>query len=106
MDIYENLVIGNFLFGLGAEMSRRHLGRAMPDTFIGNLQQAPLDESYADVMVRNPGIFRLIEFKREARRKDKKEVAKRLLLETGMRSSTSTPDHFDRLAKTSSSPWQ
>lgn len=58
---YENIIIGNFLYGLGLAMG------AQPRPAAGSinlLQQTPLDRPLGDVMVHYPGALRLIEFKR------------------------------------------
>lgn len=96
MDIYENLVIGTFLYGFGAAMALRNLSHGTPETFVGNFQQMPMDECYADLMVRNPGIFRLIEFKRETARLDK-ETAKLRMLENGLASKIFEPSDVEQL---------
>src|SRR5437879_6471440 len=72
MDIYENIVIGNFLFGLGTAMGLRHgvdrqIG-GIDSHFVSLFQQTPLDKSFGDVLLgsKNSRIIRLIEFKRAA----------------------------------------
>jgi hypothetical protein len=55
-----------------------------------------LDQSYGDVIVKNPGIFRLLEFKREASR-SKKEAAKLVNLEVGLGSSAFSSSETEQL---------
>jgi hypothetical protein len=85
MDIYENFVIGDFLFGLGVEMAFSYRNQPMHRTLVNLFQQTPLDKTFADVIVKNPGIFRIFEFKREANRSEK-ETAKLWMLKKGFRS--------------------
>lgn len=71
---YENVVIGNFLYGMGLSLGSR-AGHAAPLASINNTQQTPLDPMLADVWVTFPGVCRLLEFKRndvskESRQKD------------------------------------
>lgn len=75
-DIYENIVIGNFLFGLGAEMGWRNRGAPTPPTCASLLQQTPLDEKLGDVLIKNARLIRLVEFKR-IRNLSQKELRKR-----------------------------
>lgn len=96
MDIYENFVIGNFLYGLGVEMAHRHIGRPMPPTLTSLFQQTRDDEHYGDIIIKNPGIFRVLEFKREANR-SYKEKAKLQMLEWGLQSSIFTPFQAEQL---------
>lgn len=74
LDVYENVVIGQFLFGLGVKMGSRNSDA----TSVSLFQQTPSDASVGDVLVKNPGVVRVIEFKRQ--RADatskKKETAK------------------------------
>lgn len=58
---YENIVIGNFLYGLGLAMGRHPRG---VDGCVNLLQQTPLDPVLGDVMLHFPAVWRLIEFKR------------------------------------------
>jgi len=58
---YENIIIGNFLYGLGLAMGRRP---TPVDACVNLLQQTPLDKALGDVMLQFPGAWRLIEFKR------------------------------------------
>lgn len=60
---YENIVIGNFLYGLGLSLGSK-AGASAPLGTIANTQQTPLDPILADVWLTYPGICRLLEFKR------------------------------------------
>ncbi|WP_227107305.1 hypothetical protein [Chromobacterium rhizoryzae] len=62
MKLYENIVIGNFLFGLGFSIrAKRNEGTV--GCAINLLQQTPADHLLGDLMVEFPGVLRLIEFK-------------------------------------------
>lgn len=61
---YENIVIGNFLYGLGLSLGTR-AGLKAPLASINNTQQTPLDPILADVWLTFPGVCRLLEFKRQ-----------------------------------------
>lgn len=58
---YENIIIGNFLYGLGLVMGRRP---KPVEGCVNLIQQTPLDKVLGDVMIQFPGAWRLIEFKR------------------------------------------
>ena len=65
MKLYENVVIGNFLYGLGSSIGlssneKRQL------SVINLLQQTPADKELGDVLLEFPGVVRLIEFKNKA----------------------------------------
>lgn len=64
MDIYENVIIGNFLFGLGLKVGWNSGGQALDPLCINLLQQTPCDESLADLMLASSRICLLVEFKR------------------------------------------
>lgn len=96
MDIYENFVIGDFLFGLGVEMAFCYRDQSMPRTLVNLFQQTPLDQTFADVIVKNPGILLILEFKREANRSEK-ENAKLWMLKKGLRSKFFTPSQAKEL---------
>ncbi|APG05609.1 hypothetical protein BJI69_18000 [Luteibacter rhizovicinus DSM 16549] len=63
MDLYENTVIGSFLYGLGLEVGAQ-LGTSVLVSGVDLLQQTPLDQSLGDLLIKAPRYFRLIEFKR------------------------------------------
>jgi hypothetical protein len=79
MDIYENIIIGQFIFGLGVAMGMSHRDSPVRPTILSLLQQTPLDQSLADVLIKNPGFVRLIEFKRAANKSVKEKVKLNLL---------------------------
>jgi hypothetical protein len=103
MDIYENIVIGNFLFGFGAELARRTVDGSFPPTVVGNFQQIPaLDKAFGDVMIENPGTFKLLEFKRKANFRGKmKELGKLRNIENGLNWPQWTPSEASRLTDVS-----
>ncbi|MTV39013.1 hypothetical protein [Duganella radicis] len=78
MDIYENIIIGNFLYSLGAAMGKRKETDQLP-LAVNLLQQTPLDKSVADVLLRGARTMRILEFKR-AKNDSDKETAKLLHL--------------------------
>jgi hypothetical protein len=69
---YENLVIGNFLYGLGLSLGTQ-AGANAPVANISNTQQTPLDPILADVWLTFPGVVRLLEFKRREAKVTKDE---------------------------------
>jgi hypothetical protein len=88
-DIYENIVIGNFLFGLGAAMGWRHREAPVPPTAVSLLQQTPRDKTLGDLLVENTRLIRLIEFKRKTNLRGlEKEKAKRNQLAKALESDT------------------
>lgn len=89
MDIYENIVIGNFLFGLGANMGRHSKMENLPFS-VNLLQQTPFDKSIGDVLLQGARVLRIIEFKR-AKNDDAKEASKLLHL----RRTLSLPENRD-----------
>jgi len=78
MDPYENIVIGNFLYGFGLRIGQLSAEDVRP-MCVNMLQQSPMDHALGDLMVANAGVTRLIEFKRE-RNPSEKEETKRMLL--------------------------
>jgi hypothetical protein len=63
LKVYENVVIGNFLYSLGFSI-RSHLDKNTPFPSVVNLlQQTPVDKELGDVLLTFPGLVRLIEFK-------------------------------------------
>ncbi|MFM2089288.1 MAG: hypothetical protein RLZZ237_4157 [Pseudomonadota bacterium] len=69
---YENIVIGNFLYGLGFNVARLS-GSSVPPACINLLQQTPLDKKLSDVLVNLGGAVRLLEFKRTSNKSDKEK---------------------------------
>ena len=70
MKLYENVLIGNFLYGLGYS-----IGNALPNkkqlAIINLLQQTPADKELGDMLLEFPGVIRLIEFKNNENKSDK-----------------------------------
>lgn len=83
---YENIVIGNFLYGMGLSLGTRAGANAPPGS-INNTQQTPLDCSLADVWLKYPGVSRLLEFKRRGANQTK-DLNKRELLELRIKGSS------------------
>lgn len=78
MKLYENVVIGNFLYALGFAIGRKtQAGGLMP--IVNLLQQTPDDKRLADVFAYYPGAMRIIEFKRSESNGDKEEEKLRIL---------------------------
>jgi hypothetical protein len=77
MKIYENIVIGNFLYGLGLSMRAR--SDTPPPLNSSLFQQTGLDRRFADVLLSNASTCRLIEFKRTANKSQKEEEKLRRL---------------------------
>lgn len=84
MDIYENVVIGNFLFSLGAAIGKRSGELPTPPLAVNLLQQTPMDPMAGDVLIKGAGALRLIEFKR-LKNKSTKEKSKLLKLRIALR---------------------
>ncbi|WP_312403776.1 hypothetical protein [Rhizobium sp.] len=83
MKIYENVVIGNFLYILGISDGSVHVPPWNPYRAVSLLQQTPLDKSIADVLLQSPGSLFIIEFKRigasEKKEEDKKQSLRTVL---------------------------
>lgn len=79
MDIYENIIIGNFLFGLGIEFGKRGYANGPTSLNASLLQQTPFDKKLGDVLLSNDVMFRILEFKRTAADPEK-ETAKLTIL--------------------------
>jgi hypothetical protein len=62
MKLYENVAIGNFLYGLGFAVAKRVKGQDLP-SIVNLLQQTPDDQLFGDVLIRAPGMLRIFEFK-------------------------------------------
>lgn len=75
---YENIVIGNFIYGLGLAIGRRAKGEPSIAS-VSLTQQTPLDPQMGDLMVRFPGVIRLIEFKRSGSKSTKEDHKLKLL---------------------------
>ena len=83
MDIYENIIVGNFLFGLGVKLGMQHHALPVEPVSVNLLQQQKLDERLGDVVIANSHLVRLIEFKRSIN-KDGKEERKWKKLSTAL----------------------
>lgn len=71
--LYENVVIGNFLYALGfAVRARRPTGVTV--SVVNLLQQTPDDRLLGDLLLTFPGMVRLIEFKAEGNRSTKERA--------------------------------
>jgi hypothetical protein len=89
MPIYENLVIGSFLYALGLRVGASRLDCLAPDFAVHLTQQTPLDKVLGDVMLAGQTSGQtgqksvaLLEFKREASREGRwKERSKLLKIE-------------------------
>lgn len=78
--LYENVVIGNFLYGLGfAVRSCLDANTSIPSV-VNLLQQTPADRELADVLLSFPGVVRLIEFKMKGASLKKERLRHRLLM--------------------------
>ncbi len=64
MKIYENVIIGNFLYTLGMEIGLKRVYNK--PAMINLLQQTPCDKYLGDMLLEYPGVVRLIEFKNKA----------------------------------------
>ncbi|MFT4503207.1 hypothetical protein [Caballeronia sp. 15711] len=77
MDIYENIVIGNFLYSLGLLVGAHESGRT--PACVNLLQQTPLDRTLGDVLLATSGAMRLLEFKRRENKSEKEAAKLRML---------------------------
>jgi len=74
LKLYENVVIGNFLYSLGFAICAKSKTIVNPVS-INLLQQTPMDKLLGDVLIQGSGTLRLIEFK-QVTNKSKKEIYK------------------------------
>ncbi|WP_226052395.1 5-bromo-4-chloroindolyl phosphate hydrolysis family protein [Dickeya chrysanthemi] len=81
MKLYENVVIGNFLYGLGISIGRQLKSGYLPGA-VSLLQQTPEDKALGDVLLDFPGTLRLIEFKAQGNTSKKELSRYRKLLPT------------------------
>ncbi|MBC3211979.1 hypothetical protein [Serratia fonticola] len=79
MKLYENVVIGNFLYGLGVSIGGR-LKSGYLSGAVSLLQQTPEDKALGDVLLDFPGTLRLIEFKAQGNHSKKELTRYRKLL--------------------------
>lgn len=83
MKLYENVVIGNFLYGLGFSIGMSTIGNNQL-SIINLLQQTPADKELGDMLLEFPGVVRLIEFKNgDGSLKKEKERYEQLTLALG-----------------------
>ncbi|CBJ52323.1 conserved hypothethical protein [Ralstonia solanacearum PSI07] len=73
MKLYENIVIGNFLYGLGFAI-RAQCPTGVTPSVVNLLQQTPADMLLGDLLLRFPGVVRLIEFKARGNRSPKEQT--------------------------------
>jgi hypothetical protein len=78
LKLYENVVIGNFLYGLGLSMGAK-LSSSNSPSIINLLQQTPVDKKLGDVLLEFPGVVKLLEFK-QLSNKSNKEAAKHRII--------------------------
>lgn len=79
MKIYENIIIGNFLFGLGYRIGSKNTDLSFT-SHINLLQQTPADKLLGDLMAKLGNKVYLIEFK-EAKNRSNKELIRHKMLE-------------------------
>jgi len=72
-DIYENIVIGNFLFMLGHAVGNIPKNGKPSVLSVNLLQQTPMDKTLGDVLMESSHFVRLIEFKRTQNKSNKEE---------------------------------
>ena len=73
LNLYENVVIGNFLYGLGFAVRAKSNGGIVP-SIVNLLQQTPANKQLTDVLLEFPGVVRLIEFKQRSNRANKEKT--------------------------------
>ena len=71
--LYENVLIGQFIYGLGLCIGKRTQSDSFPAA-VNLLQQCPEDTALGDVLLSFPGTLRLIEFQAEDRDKSKERT--------------------------------
>lgn len=81
MKLYENVIIGNFLYGLGLSIGIKigleNENRNIP-SIVNLLQQTPADKELGDMLLEFPGVVRVLEFKNanNPSKKEEKRVSK------------------------------
>lgn len=73
LKLYENVVIGNFLYGLGFAIASRIDEPSFP-SMVNLFQQTPADTAIGDLIMRFPGVLRIIEFKQQENKDDKEPI--------------------------------
>lgn len=81
MKLYENVAIGNFLYGLGFAVGKRVKGDGFP-SIVNLLQQTPDDTLIGDLLIQAPGILRIFEFKQRDNNDNKEPKRHAKLSET------------------------
>lgn len=76
MKLYENVVIGNFLYGLGFAIGHRVQGDVFP-SIVNLLQQTPDDVALGDLLFEAPGMLWVFEFKLRENTDGQKKEEKR-----------------------------
>lgn len=94
MKLYENIVIGNFLYAFGFAV-RARTGRDRVPGVVNLLQQTPADKPLGDLLLGFPGLVRLIEFKAETNR-SKKEKARHTVLQAALRATSPSLEPVSR----------
>ncbi|AQT03866.1 hypothetical protein JK169_14095 [Acetobacter persici] len=80
--LYENIVIGNFLYALGFAVRAKNPS-GISASVVNLLQQTPADTLLGDLLLEFPGVVRLIEFKAHDNRSGK-ELARHKALSAGL----------------------
>jgi hypothetical protein len=73
LKLYENVVIGNFLYALGYVLGKKTKGDAILPA-VNLLQQTPDDKRLADVFMASKTAILILEFKRQENTDDKEEL--------------------------------
>ena len=77
MKLYENIIIGNFLYALGWKIGASN--QMNFSSSVNLLQQTPCDKGMGDLLLEFPGIVRLIEFKDAKASKTKEQVKQKMI---------------------------
>ena len=96
LTLYENIVIGNYLFDLRVRMAKRRPD--LPLVSVNMLQQTPSDRLLGDVLLANAGVCRLMEFKRAGKLTDK-ERKKLATLRSGIAASGTRREEIENLSR-------
>ncbi len=82
LKLYENVVVGNFLYGLGFAIRAKSSKDTIFPSIVSLLQQTPMDKPLGDVMLEfTEGIVRLIEFKNRRSDHEKERKKQEILTE-------------------------
>ncbi|WP_272016349.1 hypothetical protein [Pseudomonas aeruginosa] len=100
MKVYENVIIGNFLYGLGFTVGGFLRGQDALPAIVNQLQQTPVDTELGDVLLTFPGLVRLIEFKMKGG-----DIKKERLRQRKLALALSTPENAHLLAVSRSVHW-